>query len=102
MVTVTRRPVFVWALLLCIVLVNASMAAPSVGHAKHHADHQTGTHSTGICAWLCAAGQGIESASAPLNTQLQPIEGLVAVQIKPTLTPISLRNFSRGPPISFL
>jgi hypothetical protein len=97
-----RRPTLVWGLLLCLVLVNGFMAAPSVGHAGHHADHQAGTHSTGICAWLCAAGQGIESAPAPLNTPLQPIEGLVVVQIKPTLTPVSLRNFSRGPPISLL
>lgn len=98
----SKRSAFVWALLLCLVLVNGFMAAPSVGHAGHHADHQAGTHSTGICAWMCAAGEGIESAAAPLNTPLQPIEGLVAVQIKPTLTPVSSRNFSRGPPISLL
>ena len=49
-----KRPTLIWGLLLVIVMVNGLMAAPSVGHAEHHADHQTGTHSTGLCAWLCA------------------------------------------------
>ena len=39
----------VWSLLLCLVLVNGLLAVPAVAHADHHAKHQAGTHSTGLC-----------------------------------------------------
>ena len=95
-----KRSVFIWALLLCIVLVNGAMTAPSVGHAEHHADHQAGTHSTGICAWLCAAGQGVESASVALNSTLYLIERTVVAHVDPILAPVSSQYFLRGPPVS--
>ena len=90
---------FVWLLLVCLVLVNGSMAAPSVSHAQHHADHQAGTHSTGICAWLCAAGQDVESTSVLLESGLQPIEQTVAVPINPIHIFVSFHSFFRGPPL---
>jgi hypothetical protein len=94
-----KRSVFVWALLLCIVWVNGSMAAPSVGHAQHHADHQAGTHSTGICAWLCAAGQDVESTSASLESTRQLFEQAVVAHSNPICIPVSFHYFFRGPPV---
>lgn len=96
-----KRSAFIWALLFCLVLVNGLMAAPSVGHAEHHADHRATTHSSGMCAWLCAAGQGIESASLPLIAELQTIQLTIAVQIDPALAPVSCPHFFRGPPVFF-
>jgi hypothetical protein len=93
-----KRSAFVWALLLCLVLVNGLMAAPSVGHAGHHTDHQAGTHSTGICAWMCAAGDGIESSVVPFASHLQLIECTSSVSVKTVLTLDSLWFFLRGPP----
>lgn len=90
---------FVWLLLVCLVLVNGAMAAPSVGHAQHHADHQAGTHSSGICAWLCAAGQDVESTSVSLESSLQLIEQAVAVPINPIHISVSFHSFFRGPPL---
>lgn len=90
---------FVWLLLVCLVLVNGAMAAPSVGHAQHHADHQAGTHSTGICAWLCAAGQDVESTSVSLESSLKPIEQTVAVPINSIHIFVSFHSFFRGPPL---
>ncbi len=90
---------FVWLLLVCLVLVNGSMAAPSVSHAQHHADHQAGTHSTGICAWLCAAGQDVESTSVSLESTLQLIEQRVIGRSNPIRIPISFHYFFRGPPL---
>ncbi len=89
---------FVWLLLACLVLVNGAMAAPSVGHAGHHGDHQAGTHSTGICAWLCAAGQDVESTSVSLKSTLQLVERTVAVGSHPIRIPVSFHYFFRGPP----
>ncbi len=90
---------FVWSLLVCLVLVNGLMAAPSVGHAQHHADHQAGTHSTGICAWLCAAGQDVESTSVSLESTLQLVERAVVVHINPIHILVSFHSFFRGPPV---
>jgi len=90
----------VWSLLLCLVLVNGFMAAPSVAHAVHHASHQPGTHTTGLCAWLCAAGQGIETASVSLESTLRfldLIEFRDVDQIQKRLLSIVLL---RGPPAS--
>ncbi|MBX3328219.1 MAG: hypothetical protein U0223_10350 [Nitrospira sp.] len=91
---------FVWLFLACLVLVNGSMAAPSVGHAQHHADHQAGTHSTGICAWLCAAGQDVESTSVSLTSTLQLVGQAVVVHIDPIRVHTSFQYFFRGPPSS--
>jgi hypothetical protein len=95
-----KRPSLVWALLLCILLVNGFMAAPSVGHAGHHADHKAGTHSTGICAWMCTAGDGIESFAVQFASSLQFVER--AITLPSTVVP-SVGVFSyflRGPPVS--
>lgn len=92
----------VWALLFCIGLMNGLMAAPSVGHAEHHANHQATTHSTGMCAWFCAAGQGVESASVQLNPQLRPIEFAPIAPVETRLPQVSFHTHFRGPPVSSL
>ena len=94
-----KRSAFIWALLLCIVLVNGLMVAPSVGHAQHHADHQAGTHSTGLCAWLCVAGDNIESFVVPFTSHLQLIGHTITVAPQPVLSPSVLLYFLRGPPV---
>lgn len=96
-----KRPAFVWALLLCLVLVNGLMAAPSVGHAEHHGDHQAGTHSTGICAWMCAAGDGIESFAVQFTSSLQFVERTITLPSRVVLSVGEFSYFLRGPPISF-
>lgn len=97
----SKRSAFVWALLLCLVLVNGFMAAPSVGHAGHHADHQAGTHSTGICAWMCAAGEGIDSFAVHFASSLQLVERTAIVPSEVVASAASFSYFLRGPPASF-
>lgn len=92
---------FVWSLLLCLVLVNGAMAAPSVGHAQHHPSHQAGTHSTGICAWLCAAGEGVESSAVFLHSALLLVAGVVVLPVDTILDPGAFSVFLRGPPALF-
>lgn len=88
----------VWSLLLCLVLINGFMAAPSVDHAQHHADHKAGTHSTGICAWQCAGGVGIESAAVPVTSELQLVECVTLTSSDTVLSVCALSQFLRGPP----
>ena len=97
-----KNPVSVWALACCLVLVNASMAAPSVAHAEHHGHHQAGTHATGICAWFCAAGQEVESSSVDFESSLQLIGLTESPSAHPILQLFSSNRFSRGPPVLLL
>ncbi|MFY4727649.1 hypothetical protein [Nitrospira sp. BLG_2] len=88
----------VWAVLLAVVLANGFMAAPSVGHAEHDACHQTQSHSTGLCAWLCAGGVGIESSVVQFSSERQLLEWLGIPPSDVALTVVSLSYFFRGPP----
>ncbi|TKB63932.1 MAG: hypothetical protein E8D48_03180 [Nitrospira sp.] len=95
-----KQSAFIWALLLCLVLVNGAMVAPSVSHAEHHADHQAGTHSTGFCAWLCAGGVGIESSGIQFVSYLQLLEPVNGLSFEPVRSVVTLPYFFRGPPHS--
>jgi hypothetical protein len=96
-----RRNGIVWSLLLCLVVINGFMAAPSVGHAAQHANHQAGTHSSGFCAWVCAASEGIETSSPILDPAFQPVDQILSMladqceRVAPSCTS------PRGPPVFF-
>jgi len=75
------------------------MAAPSVAHAEHHGAHKAGTHATGICAWLCAAGQETESSSVDLSSILELIGPSWTGATNPIRLIFSPDRFSRGPPV---
>ena len=89
----------VWAVLLCLVLVNGYMAVPSVAHAEHHSTHQAGTHASGICAWLCAAGQGIESFSVGFESVLHVVGRTVYLRADRLAVPYLAWFPPRGPPL---
>lgn len=98
MLTRLKQCGLVWSLVVCLVLVNGLMAAPSVGHAKHHADHKAGTHSTGLCVWLCAGGVGIESSTVQLTSGLHLVSRIGIPSYDVVLSIVSLPYFFRGPP----
>lgn len=98
MMATLKRSGFVWGLLLCLVLVNGFMAAPSVAHAEHHGTHEAGTHATGICAWLCAAGQGVDSAFVDFESVLQLVGRTEYIRADQVTVPFPAVLFLRGPP----
>ena len=89
---------FVWSLLLCLVLVNGLLAAPAVVHADHHAKHHAGTHSTGLCAWECAAGQSIDTVTVRLTSLLRLTEMVEHRQPDFMRQIPATSYFFRGPP----
>ncbi len=89
---------FVWGLLLCLVLVNGFMAAPSVAHTTDHASHKAGTHSSGLCAWFCAAGQGIEVSPVRMDAASKLFCTIELQFIEELREDISFQPFLRGPP----
>jgi hypothetical protein len=49
-----------WALVVAIVIVLAVTTGSAVAHdLQHSAHHAAGMHSTGICAWMCAAAGAV-------------------------------------------
>jgi hypothetical protein len=87
-------------LVLCVLAIGGLAHAQSAEHGGHHAHHQAATHSTEICAWFCAAGQAIESASVQLNPQLQSIEQATVAPVDTLLSLASFYSRFRGPPVS--
>jgi len=89
---------FVWPLLLCLVLVNGLLTVPAVAHADHHAKHQAGTHSTGLCAWECAAGQSIGTETVVFDSSPQFVELADAQYLDRVAATPFVSRFFRGPP----
>ena len=85
-------------LAFCLILVGGVVSAQMVGHAAHHAHHKAGTHGTAVCAWMCAAGQVINSQTTPLLVSLGPTVLVPALAIEAPATPTSFSLASRGPP----
>lgn len=98
MMATLRQSGLVWSLLVCLVLVNGLLTVPAVTHAGHHAKHQAGTHSTGLCAWECAAGQGIDTATVVFSASLPFVELADTQQIDRVATAQPVSRFLRGPP----
>ena len=97
--SLVKRPGLVWALLVCLVLTNGFMAAPSVAHAEHHGTHHdAGTHASGICAWFCASGQEVEVSSVNLTSVRQLVGPSGDVSADPIVLLFSSDLFARGPP----
>ncbi len=92
------RSGLVWLLLLCVLLANGLTAAPSVAHAAKHGSHESGTHSTGLCAWLCAAGHGVEASSLSFESTLQLVDRVHDVGAGRFSPPQTLTAYFRGPP----
>lgn len=100
MLTRLKQSWLVWSLLLGLVLVNGLLAVPAVAHAEHHAQHQAGTHATGLCAWQCAAGQSIDTSWVHPEFTLYLLERAVPGFFNKVHEAILLCPFLRGPPVS--
>ncbi len=93
-----KRHWVIWLLLAWLALVNGVMAAPSVAHADHHAAHQAGAHSTGLCAWLCAAGQMVDTIRPIPQGSVHLLAFNIPLIFKPSVSQLDECPTSRGPP----
>jgi hypothetical protein len=85
-------------LVFCLLAVGGLASAQSISHETHHARHHKATHSTVLCTWMCAAGQVLDTVTAPMLVERSPIS-----RVEPSAGPESSSNFpslfvSRGPP----
>ncbi|UVT15415.1 MAG: hypothetical protein H8K04_16630 [Nitrospira sp.] len=61
------------ALVLCVLAVGGLAQAQSAEHAGHHAQHQTATHGTVLCSWMCAAGTVLDTAVVLIQPERSPV-----------------------------
>jgi hypothetical protein len=85
-------------LVLCVLSVGGLAQAQAAEHAGHHAQHQTATHGTLLCSWMCAAGTVLDSATVLIPTERSSV-ALVSLphSINPSIEPCQVAS-SRAPP----
>jgi hypothetical protein len=97
MTTRLKQRSLVWSLVVCVVLMNALMAAPSVAHVEHHSKHTAAGH-TGLCAWLCAASQAEQAAYVSFSGTFHFVSLVKLPPARNTTQSLYLYSFQRGPP----
>lgn len=56
----------IWVLLFAVAVGPGAATGSAVAHDLTHAGHHSADmHSTGICAWMCAAGAAIDTTPLP-------------------------------------
>ncbi|CUS34222.1 conserved exported hypothetical protein [Candidatus Nitrospira nitrosa] len=90
------------ALVLCVLAIGGLAQAQAAEHAGHHAQHQTATHGTVLCSWMCAAGTVLDSNVVVLEAERSPIT-LLPLPHSSDLAAEPVRiSSSRAPPSLFL
>lgn len=94
----TRQALAV-VLVFCILVVGGLASAQSITHEAHHSHHQKATHSTVLCSWMCAAGQGWEGTAVPAPLELLPLEWVELAALGQTPALYAENSVTRGPPV---
>ena len=61
------------SLVLCVLAIGGLAQAQAAEHAGHHAQHQTATHGTVLCSWMCAAGTVLDTETVLIRSEQCPI-----------------------------
>ncbi|MGH7232303.1 MAG: hypothetical protein ACREJU_13235 [Nitrospiraceae bacterium] len=89
-------------LAVCLLLLSGLVYSQTVPHAAHHAHHKAATHTTALCSWMCAAGQGLEAIPFVLYAQLQPLIIVDLASSEDLQGIVRLPSHSRAPPLSLV
>ncbi|HQV10499.1 MAG TPA: hypothetical protein PKW52_04125 [Nitrospira sp.] len=89
--------------LACAFLALQGFVYPHMlDHLSHHAHHEPGVHGTVVCAWMCAAGQDLESVPQFVPVTISLIALVDDIRVDSTSIESSALWPSRGPPHSSL
>lgn len=78
-----------------VVLVSPHLIVHEFDHENHHSS----SHSSPFCAWLCAAGQAMDSSLSLTDLQLANAESLDAIHPAFRRNVLLSHPFTRGPPV---
>lgn len=94
------RKILSISLVLCILTVGGLAQAQSAEHAGHHAQHQTATHGTLLCSWMCAAGTVLDSPVVLIQAERNPIAVIPVIHSSNSISEPSPISSGRAPPFS--
>jgi hypothetical protein len=96
--TSVRHRMLALALAAALLWVGAILAAQMAGHLAHHGHHQSAAHATVLCSWMCAAGQGVETAAVLFEGFEAAVPALVTSNTPVPAAPALILP-SRAPPV---
>jgi hypothetical protein len=89
---------FSLALSFTLILMMGSMQLNVGSHSVEHQHHSAQTHTTGICAWMCAAAQTISSDTHVLSHRFSLLDILQSLPFSSHSTFTQTFLPSRAPP----
>jgi hypothetical protein len=89
---------FSLSLSIALLLMMGSMPLNVGSHSVEHQHHSAQTHTTGICAWMCAAAQSITSDSQVLSHSFSLLDILQSLPFSSLSTLTQTFLPSRAPP----
>ncbi|MEX0829487.1 MAG: hypothetical protein WD032_04530 [Nitrospirales bacterium] len=92
---------FSLSLSFAIILMMGSMQLNIGSHSVEHQHHSAKTHTTGICAWMCAAAQTISTDSQIFTPKFLLLRIFQPLPIASISTPPQIFLHSRAPPKPF-
>jgi hypothetical protein len=85
-------------LVLSLLVIGGLGSAQAISHESHHAHHQKTTHATVLCAWMCAAGQVLDTVTAPDLIERSPVSRVEFSALPEWSSGFSSLLSSRAPP----
>jgi hypothetical protein len=89
------------SLVLCVLAIGGLAQAQAAEHAGHHEQHQTATHGTLLCSWMCAAGTVLGSEVVLTQAVHNPIALIPISQSNNKVFEPFKVSSSRAPPSFF-
>lgn len=84
-----------------LLLFLAATTGLTVAHDIQHAHHSAAMHGKGVCAWICAASQGVESDALWMGAASEAARLAEPGSDRERPCPSCATHLTRGPP-SFL
>jgi len=85
-------------IVLCILAIGGIAQAQSAEHAGHHAQHQSATHGTVLCSWMCAAGTVLDTEVVLIQSERSSVAAIPLSQAIPIFSELLRISPSRAPP----
>jgi hypothetical protein len=79
-------------------VIGGLASAQSLSHESQHSHHQKATHSSVLCSWMCAAGQVLDTVTAPALIERSPVSLAEQRTLPKFSSGFSSIVTSRGPP----
>ena len=86
------------ALTIVLMFVMGSIELSMASHAVDHQHHSAQTHTTGICAWMCAAAHTISTDSQIFAPHISRLESLQSSLFSSIIPHTQLFLPARAPP----